>query len=205
MFKCRGVQLALRYDPQSNMTYGLLVSRYFGEQKPWLWTKLYSAEEFLSQPHSIAVAIAEALMESSAERLQHSQIYLQKHRKEMGQNKFEEQPGGNPLEVDFVAATRSLSWVDNKVAVQAVRLAGLLSVLEQITLWNNGLKTLRAEANEGGNQRPQCRGGDIREEVLLGEKISYLVETCRSLSRETEYMDNRVKSLMHSVSKPRLQ
>jgi hypothetical protein len=102
----------------------------------------------------------------------------------MGQHEYIGRPTGNPLELDFLSTTRSLNWVANKIAVDIVRMKGMLRALERMGSW-------AAKLNSG---KEKAEGEDV-----IGDKMGFLMDDCRILLEEAEYEDKRVKCLIQVV------
>lgn len=95
----------------------------------------------------------------------------------MGQHEWDNRPLGDPLEMDFVAATRRLNSVGMMLGVERMRVKGLLL----------NLGVMR-ESNR------QYSGGSEEREMLVEELVVFHASSCENLALRVEYEQTRVQT-----------
>lgn len=121
----------------------------------------------------------------------------------MGQHEYEYRRRGNPLELDFLATTRTLNFWGKRVAVDVVRLKCQILALEKMREWEKmTVMQVRDELrNKGGRREVGSVAGslEVGTQTSVAERIEYLKDTCDVLLYEAEYEDKRVRALIQVV------
>lgn len=190
-----GFQLALSYDKESKVTYGLLLRQSDNNIIPPLLRRLDSQKSHCQQPLLMAVLSIEHVVDFCNERLEECSANLLRLEPGMGHHEFPSMPRGNPLELDFLAATRTLNSITNKVGVDIARLGSTLLALDNILAWGKDIE--QVNSTECGFPKGSSTG--LEWSQVMDEKIAYLADTCRILLLGAEYLQKRAQTLIQVV------
>lgn len=125
-------QLALSYDSRTRLTYGILLAKTKDHEFPKLIQMLKQRERYCTQPLLLANLVIELAIASNANRIQAADWRLNELEEVMGQHEYVNRPMGDPLEIDFIAATRTLNMTTRLLGVERMRLGANILALEMI-------------------------------------------------------------------------
>jgi len=186
-------QLSIAHDLKTGITYGIILIRDAPYVLPPLLARLTSYQTDLDtifHPLLLPVLAIEREIERTSRRLHGSDSDINELEQLMGQHEYADRPRGNPLDLDFTAATRKLNYISKTTGVDALNLGYLMLTFETIELWNTNKE-------RGGEE--DSKGFDIATCRKMKEKITWLKDSCRSLLLLAEYEDKRTKTLIQVV------
>jgi hypothetical protein len=168
----------------------LLIIRSDSNIPDYLRTCTDSHLSLCTNPLILPLLLAKPCIDLSHDRITDSHDKINVLEECMGQHEYIGRPTGNPLDLDFLSTTRSLNWVANKIAVDTIRINGIMCALERMDAWAAKLKYIRIE-----NSAKWKTDG----EEIIKDKMRFLMDDCRILLQEAEYEDKRVKCLIQVV------
>lgn len=188
-------QFALIYNIKTRITQGILIYRTPQSELPSLLEELQRHEGLCEQPLLLPVVSSENMVDVCQERLKQTEVKLKGLEALMGQHEYKNRPQRNPLDIDFLAATRTLNYVSKKVAKDIMRLGSLIGVLQKIREFKKDID--RDELEESG-RIPNSETVEMGPRVM-DEKIEYLMDNCRALVAVAEYQQKRAATLIQVV------
>jgi hypothetical protein len=117
-----------------------------------------------------------------------------------GQHEYTGVLSGNPLELDFVSATRRLNFIGCGVNFSIKKIKCISLALNQLTKWRHSLELGRSDSQNSSKQESSTDSDSI-----LASRADYLENTCHILLLEAESEQSRVHALSQAVSSYFLQ
>jgi hypothetical protein len=174
-------QIAINYNQETNISSGLAVVRSGCD----IIHLIRSGIEALGNPGAHPLLLPVILLDREVDELTNG---LSTHHQKLddleaiaGQHEYSGIPVGDPLELDFVLATRRLNFIGCGVTFDLVRIKSSLLALEQVTQWGHCLE-LRRNADHSSNKQ----SGNNDRFSMLTARVDYLTHTCRILLLEAE-------------------
>jgi hypothetical protein len=193
------LQLALSYNHESYQTHGLLLSKPPEDHIEDLIMNLKSNNLSTSRPLHCAVLMVEFAIDTYLAQVETCSTELIKLEQVMGQHEWTNIPAGNPLELDYIATTRKLNFLVRILAVESMRLEGMLLTLERLaiyiketardtsfTAYDSGINISQMTTSEGSNE--------------VEEKVAYLKNACQINLLRAAGHTKRVHALIQVVS-----
>jgi hypothetical protein len=189
-------QIAINYNQETNISSGLAVVRSGCD----IVHLIRSGIKALGNPDTHPLLLPVILLDREVNELTNG---LSLHHQKLddleaiaGQHEYSGIPVGDPLELDFVSATRRLNFIGCGVTFDLVRIKSSLLALEQVAQWGNCLE-LRRNTDHSSNKQ----SGNDRSSMLTA-RVDYLTHTCRILLLESESEKSRVQALSQAVGLP---
>ena len=113
----------------------------------------------------------------------------------MGQHDFNNRPRANPLELNFIEATRALNASSKDLAAEGMRLGSVRVALDLI------LSSAR-EIGRSAEHEPEESGAVAETMARIEEIIAYLNNACQVNLLRIEYETKRAQTLIAVVSWP---
>jgi len=205
MFRPSYYQLALSYNHSTRITHGLLLSKTREHEIPQLIEELKEEQDCCKQPLFLSLLVTEVSLDACAERIQFSDLRLNDLERKMGQHEFANWEKGNPLEIDFESTTGSLNFLIKWLAVQDMRLEGVILALDEII---HDTKEIAEEDKSGiGTSRlPQPQTPAYDSLRMMSELAAYQVNACKNLLLRSKYDSERAKAFTQVVrSRPGIE
>lgn len=137
--------------------------------------------------------LIQLVINSISERIQVADIKLNELEEIMGQHEYINRPVGNPLEMDFVAATRTLNFLARVLAVEKMRASSLLLALDMIIKEYKGPIIGRTDK--------EIQWHDLTTSPFVGEMAADHKNACQNLVLRAEMQEKRVQTQV-SVVRP---
>lgn len=187
--------MAVSYDPRTQLTFVMLVAKRPEHEFPAIIEAFKSEWRFARHPLLVPALVSRFVSCSIAQRIHIADRKLNELEEMLGQHEYTNRPVGNPLEVDFVATTRTLSFLARILGVEKMRASGQVLVMDLISTeaksdacsaqLGNGFRTVLAMA---GEQRDAAQ-----RLVLRAEYEEKRVQTQVSVVRNSTLTNLRLK------------
>jgi hypothetical protein len=187
-------QVSISYDFKSRTTYGIILGRNTHDVLQPLLARLEAHQSnpgLLFHPLLVPILAIKLEMERTSDRLHDRDKSLNALEALMGQHEYTCRPIGNPLNMDFTAATRKLNYISKRLGVDVFNLGCLALSLETVDSWS-------ARKDRGDNTG--LNGTYDAAGVEMEEKTTWMKDNCRSLLLLAEYEEKRTKTLIQVVS-----
>lgn len=172
--------IALSYDQDKKLTYGLLLSkRCEGHDFPSITRSLHLSRQYSTNPLLLPILVAKLCIESSSKKIYEVGCRLNNHEEAIGQHEWLNRPRGDPWKVDFLAVTRNLNFLSRLLGKEAMRVSWTLLALQKMK-----------ESRELGakSQRPDSATEFLRE------RAECHIDECHNLAPRIEYEERRIKT-----------
>jgi hypothetical protein len=133
------------------------------------------------------------VISSNADRIQAANWRLNELEEAMGQHVYVNRPVGDPLELDFIATTRTLNTTSRMMGVETMRLGANILALEMILK-----ETKELQMKEDDEQRSR----NDEANLMIAEWCASQMNACRNLVLRAEYQEKRVHSQIAVVRPP---
>jgi len=195
IFRPSYYQLALSYDPHTNLTHGLLLSKTADHEFPLMTQSLKQYQAHCTHPLLTAALLAKIIIASTARRIQEVDRGLNELEETTGQHEYINIPMKNPLKLDFMAATRRLNFVGRTLGVEKMRADATILTLELISKQVEELKKLTSGSdNENKLKLPEDSSR------MVDELITCHINACQNLALRAEYEEKRTQTQLAVVS-----
>ena len=193
MFQPSYYQLVLSYDPTTNITIGLLLSKTSSHQIPYIIDTLKEQPLNCIQPLFLAALMAELSIDTSATIIQNAELRLNELEVMLGQHEYPNMRRGKASEIDdYETVTTSLNFHTQWLAVQSMRLGSVLLALETILL-----ETREIEKDGKHSVEKQHPGHGTL--IMMEELIAYLSNSAKNLQLRAEYEKRRIGAQIQVV------
>jgi hypothetical protein len=137
---------------------------------------------------------------------------LHKLEKELGQHEYKNiRPNNDPLQVDFMYATRRLNFMSRKTALEVLRLKSTMETVEWIEDWAKEMKSRKSSKNrpkaednhvvhDDGEKEHDDEGDD--DDDGLAEILPWLRNSCKVNLHCAEFIKIRKDALIQVVGSP---
>ena len=194
MFQPSYYQLVLSYNPSTNITLGLLLSKTSSHKIPYIIKALKQQASNCTQPLLLATLMAELSIDHSADRIQDAELKLNELEVMLGQHEYPNMQRGRASEIDdFETATTSLNFHTQWLAVQSMRLGSVLLALETILFETKDIDKRRNKTVEKQSIGPSTL-------LMMEEFIAHLSNTAKNLLLRAEYENRRIGAQIQVVS-----
>jgi hypothetical protein len=189
-------QIAINYDQETNISSGLAVVRSGCDIVHLIRSGIEALGNPGTHPLLLPIILLDREVNAFTNGLRNYHHKLDDVEAIAGQHEYSGIPVGDPLELDFVSATRRLNFIGCGITFELVRIKCSLLALEQITQWGHCLE-LRRSTDHSSNKQSGNNGFS-----KLTARVDYLTHTCRILLLEAESEKSRVQALSQTVSLP---
>lgn len=197
-------QIEVCHDMKTNLTYAFMVIRRRSRVAEIMMSRLRETEAMLYHPLGMPLQLAEISVEDSQVHLSDVHAHLDELEESMGQHEYTGRPVGNPLELVFLATTRTLNSIGHKIAFDMLRLRELLLAFEKMSSCVFEPADLKPILD--GKQQidaPQVgRTLQINGSAVVTQRLNFLRDSCTVFLLEAEYEEKRVRALIQVVSIP---
>ncbi|TVY85962.1 hypothetical protein LAWI1_G008179, partial [Lachnellula willkommii] len=181
-----------------NLTHGLLFSQTADHEFPLLIQTLKQHQTHCIHPLLTAALLSKIVITSTANRIHAVHRNLNELEENAGQHEYIDTPMRNPLEMDFMAATRRLNFVGRTLGVERMRAGTMILALEFMGKEVDGLRKListsTANSDDGNHSKPY---EDATKRV--DELISCHMNECQNLALRAEYDEKRTQTQLAVV------
>ncbi|TVY39380.1 hypothetical protein LSUB1_G004334, partial [Lachnellula subtilissima] len=145
-----------------------------------------------------AALLSKIVITTTANRIQALDRNLNELEENAGQHEYINIPMNNPLEIDFIAATRRLNFVWRTLGVERMRAGTMILTLEVMGKEVDELRKLiptAASASDDG------KGSETHEDAtrMVGELITCHMNECQNLALRAEYEEKRTQTQLAVV------
>jgi hypothetical protein len=193
VFRPSYYQLALSYDPHTNLTHGLLLSKTADHEFPLMIQSLKQYQAHCTHPLLTAALLSKIIITSIATRIQAVDQSLNELEETTGQHEYINIPMRNPLELDFMAATRRLNFVGRTLGVEKMRADATILTLELMSKEVNELKKLTSCADDESDLKYHDPS------KMVDELITCHINACQNLALRAEYEEKRTQTQLAVV------
>jgi hypothetical protein len=180
MFQPSYYQLVLSYNPSTNITLGLLLSKTSSHKIPYIIKALKQQASNCAQPLLLATLMAELSIDHSADRIQDAELKLNELEVMLGQHEYPNMQRGRAFHTQWLA-------------VQSMRLGSVLLALETILFETKDIDKRRNKTVEKQSIGPSTL-------LMMEEFIAHLSNTAKNLLLRAEYENRRIGAQIQVVS-----
>ncbi|KAG4432064.1 hypothetical protein IFR05_012459 [Cadophora sp. M221] len=149
-------------------------------------------------PLLICSIITQHLIRSCHDELQTSAARVSELTQLTGQHEYSSIPFSNPLDLDFISTTRSLSFANKRVAEEAYMVKALLRSLDKIQVLDKEIETMQHHLeNSPGFSTVDHSVRDVS--IAFNDAIEYQIEFCQDLLNTAAYVEKRISTLIQVV------
>ncbi|TVY43824.1 hypothetical protein LOCC1_G004859 [Lachnellula occidentalis] len=196
VFRPSYYQLALSHDPLTNITHGLLLSKTTHHGFPLLIQTLKQHQIHCTHPLLTAALLSKIVITAVANRVQAVDRILNELEETAGQHEYINIPLRNPLEMDFMTATRRLNFVGRTLGVERMRAEAMILALGVMGKDIAGFgKLISTSTSDDENGRATHEDATR----MVGELITCHVDECQNLALRAEYEEKRTQTQLAVV------
>jgi hypothetical protein len=141
----------------------------------------------------MAALTSEVIVNASDSYITRTDVILNNLELKMGQHDFNNRPRANPLELDFIEATRALNASSKDLGAEGMRLGSVRVALDLIH------PTTR-EIGKDAQHQPNEPRALIETIARIEEMVAYLNNACQVNLLRIEYETKRAQTLIAVVS-----
>lgn len=195
-------QLALSYNKESQVTYGLILAMTDkGQELSRLQESLESMRMYCEQPLILAALTAELVVDSCSAKIELVDGDLNTIEEESGLHGYNNRRRGNPLGMDFFNAIQVLHFANRTLGLDTIRLEFVIHSLTRITNETKRLSVQeRVVPRELGRTGTPILVSDGR--IITEELVDYLESLCKNQLLRAKFQENRIQTQLTVVSYP---
>ena len=183
--------IALSHDAESRATYGLMEANTdWGSLHIRVGRRIHAIGHLSCQPMLLPAVAGEHVLTLSLEKIKDAERRLGKLEEATGQHTFSTRPKGDPLQLDFIVATRSLNSTSMTLGVVEMRLKAILATLRTLV---DFIDHLQPSTSKGRMADSASDSG------LLKEYVAYLTSLADNMLLRTRFNQERTQTQLQVV------